>query len=121
MKTSCDGEFNPATLRTLLRERPEVFQEGCKCLSGYTERNTSFAVQKAIALQFFSSLVTQGYGILDACNVTGAAMSISAEVVRRWAANIFADYFAYQTTWKMSQMSSWSWKPGRGGILNGFL
>lgn len=60
--------------------------------------HATFALQKAIALQVFAAAVTSGYGIMEACNLAAVTIEVSAQVVRRWAVDIFVDFFPCQTS-----------------------
>ena len=42
------------TLKQCIDKRPKVLKEGFRCIQDYIERNTSFAIQKATALQIFA-------------------------------------------------------------------
>ena len=103
----------------MLLERPDVFEDGLKCLHGFTERNTTFPSRKAIALQVFAAAVTKGYGIMEACDLVGTTMNVSAQVVRRWASDVFVDCFAYQSTLENIVDEQLEMELGEG-ILNGF-
>ena len=52
-------------------------------LQSYTERNTSFVVQKSVVIQVYVACISSGIGILEACRVTGTSMGFSKQVVRR--------------------------------------
>ena len=53
-------------------------------LQSYTERNTSFVVQKSVVIiQVYGACISSGIGILEACRVTGTSMGFSEQVVRR--------------------------------------
>ena len=68
---------------------------GTTCIHQYIERNTTFEIQKAIALQVFSASVSNGSGILGACKVASACTQFAASTIRTsWAVDIFRDYFA---------------------------
>ena len=54
-------------------------------LQSYTERNTSFVVQKSVVIQVFGECISSGMGILEACRVAGTFMGFSEQVIRRWA------------------------------------
>ena len=60
----------------------------------YIERNTTFAIQKACALQIFAGSVLSGNGILEACDLAAVCTSFCARTIRRWATNVFRDYFS---------------------------
>ena len=44
-------------------------------LQSYTERNTSFVVQKSVVIQVYGACISSDIGILEACRVTGAFLS----------------------------------------------
>ena len=89
-------------LTSLLKNRPEVQSEGMTCIhiwhDMHIERNTSFTIQKAIALRIFSVCVFNGSGIIEACEQASSVTSFSAEVIRRWAVEVFRDYFSTLST-----------------------
>ncbi len=76
-----------------VKERPHVLQEGKNYIQQYIERNTTFEIHKAIALQVFSASVTNGSGILEACNFASQCTQFSACTIRTWAVEVFRDYF----------------------------
>ena len=65
-----------------------------KRIQQYIERNTS---QKAIALQVFSGAVSSGIGILKACDLAATCSCFCARTIRRWAVDIFLDYFSLES------------------------
>ena len=52
-------------------------------LQSYTERNTSFVVQKSVVIQVYGACISSGMRILEACRVTGTSMGFSKQVVWR--------------------------------------
>ena len=52
-------------------------------LQSYTERNTSFVVQKSVVIQVYGACISSGMEILEACRVTGTSMCFSEQVVQR--------------------------------------
>lgn len=58
-------------------------------LQSLVERNTTFAVQKAMVLQMFGAAIRSGVSILEACNWSSVATGFSAQVIRKWAQEIF--------------------------------
>ena len=81
------------TLHGIVKGSPHALQQGMQTLQSYTERNTTFVIQKAVTLQVFSACVCSGMAILEACSVAATSMGFSAQVVRRWAKDIYADFF----------------------------
>ncbi len=81
-------------LHTIFKKSPYVIEEGMNALQSLVERNTTFAVQKAMALQMFGAAIRSGVSILEACNWSSVAMGFSAQVIRRWAQEIFVDFFS---------------------------
>ncbi|ORU94723.1 MAG: hypothetical protein A6F71_09525 [Cycloclasticus sp. symbiont of Poecilosclerida sp. M] len=63
------------------------------CLNNYIERNTTFTIQKAIALHIFAVSVSNGSGIMTACAQASSFTHFAVEVIRRWAVDVFRDYF----------------------------
>lgn len=61
------------------------------CIKDYIERNTTFIIQKACALRIFCGCVLSGMGIVKAA---ASCTAFSARVIRKWAVEIFRDYFA---------------------------
>ncbi len=90
-------ECTPAalnTLRNLVRNHTHIITEGMHTLQTCTERNTIFSIQKATTLQVFGACVCNGMGIVESCRIAASSMGFSSEVVRRWAKEIYADFFA---------------------------
>ena len=56
-------------MKRLVRDRPQVIENGMQCIKQYIERNTTFEVQKASALSVFAGAVLSGHGILEACGI----------------------------------------------------
>ena len=71
----------PQSLLEVLKDRPYIFTKGKDILDKYIERNTTFAIQKAIALKIFSVAVLDGDGIVAACKLAAKLTGFSAEVV----------------------------------------
>ena len=88
-----DVDVDITTVKSLLDKRPEVLQEGFRCLLEFTERNTSYEIQKATTLQIFAGSVLRGSKILEACDLAAAFTPFSSRTVRRWAKDVFALLF----------------------------
>ena len=74
------------TLRGIVKYSPYILKQGMQTLqSYYTERNTSFVVQKADVIQVFGACISSSMGISEACRVAGTFMGFSEQVVRSWA------------------------------------
>ena len=71
------------TLRGIVKYSPFILEQGMQTLQSYTERNTSFVVQKSVVIQVYGACISSGIGILEACRVTGISMGFSEQVVRR--------------------------------------
>lgn len=83
------------TLKQLVRDRPEVVESGLYCLQQYIERNTIFEVQKAHAISAFAGAVLNGRKILEACDLEATGTLFAARTIRRWASDMFGDFFAH--------------------------
>ena len=59
----------------------------------YIERNSLFHLQKAIALNIFSVAVSDGSGIIDACNLAAKCTGFHIDAIRKWAGAVFRDFF----------------------------
>ena len=81
-------------MKRLVRDRPQVFENGMKCIKQYIERNTTFEVQKASALSIFAGAVLSGHGILEACALASVCTVFAARTIRRWATEVFGDFFS---------------------------
>ena len=81
-------------LSQLIRSRPNVIQEGQGIIKAYIERNSTFTIQKAVALNIFSVSVLDGSRILEACNIASKYTGFSSQVIRRWAEFVLVDLFA---------------------------
>ena len=71
------------TLHGIVKYSPYILEQGMQTLQSYTERNTSFVVQKSVVIQVYGACISSGIGILEACRVTGTSMGFSEQVVRR--------------------------------------
>ena len=60
-------------------------------LQSYTERNTSFVVQKSVVIQVYGACISRGMGILEACKVAGTSMDFSEQ-------EVYADFFGILTS-----------------------
>lgn len=85
------------TLKKVIDSRHDVIEQGVKRIQEYTERNTTFVMQKAFTIQLFGCLVLQGVGIIAASQYAAACSSFCARTIRIWASNIFVDYFSTAT------------------------
>ena len=91
--TTQDLDPSHITLRELLKYQPHVLQQGMQCIQRYNERNTTFVVQKAYALQIFAGSVLGGSEIIEAFDLAAACTSFAARTIRKWATDVFSDYF----------------------------
>ena len=67
-----------------------VYKEGGRRLEQYIDKNTTLEVQKAFALVIFGQCITTDkMGIIEATRVACKFSGFSAEVIRRWATNVF--------------------------------
>ena len=89
-----DTQPHPLTLGKILKRRPELLCEGQNVLGKYIERNTTYTIQKAMALNIFSVAVSEGHGILSACEMAGKCTSFTPRVIRQWAQAVYRDFFA---------------------------
>ncbi len=81
-------------LRSMKQTQPRVFKEGGERLEQYIEKNTTAEVQKAFALVIFGKCVTTfKMGIIEATEAASKFSGFSGEVIRRWAMNVFAEFF----------------------------
>lgn len=88
-----ENNFDHTSLYKLLKSRPEVLTQGMECIHQYIERNSTFVMQKAIALHILAVCLSNGGGVLDACAQASDFTQFSAEAIRRWAVEIYRDYF----------------------------
>ena len=86
-------EDDPATLYQMIKTRPHVLKQGMESIKQYLERNTKFAIQKAIALHVFAVAVSDGSGIIESCKQASRITGYQSEVIRRWAVACFRDFF----------------------------
>ncbi len=93
MKSKCTTYNEQMTLRHIIKHSPHIITEGMHTLQTRTERNTSFVTQKAVALQMFGACIYTGMGILEACKLAGLATGFSDQSIRKWAQEIYADFF----------------------------
>ena len=109
------------TLHGIVKGSPHALQQGMQTLQS-SERNTTFVIQKAVTLQVFSACVCSGMVILEACSVAATSMGFSAQVVRRWAKDIYADFFVPLTSVEdvTDDRLERSWSPAGERILSGY-
>lgn len=89
-----DYTSSDISLKQVIDKRPEVIREGFRCIQEYTERNTSFAIQKATALQIFAGSVLRGSKIMEACDIAAGCTTFNSHTIRKWAKDTFTGYFA---------------------------
>ncbi len=92
-KSKCTTYNEQMTLCHIIKHSPHIITEGMHTLQTRTERNTSFVTQKAVALQMFGACISTGMGILEACKLAGLATGFSDQSIRKWAQEIYADFF----------------------------
>ena len=63
-----------------------------------TERSTTFVTQKAIVAQVSGAYISTGMGILQSCKVVEIVSGLNNQVVRKWAKDIYADFFGVLTS-----------------------
>ncbi len=63
-------------------------------LQSFVERNTTLAIQKAIALQIVGAGMTAEMGITESCKLASKATGFCWKVIHRWAADIYVDFFS---------------------------
>ena len=85
--------LHQVSLSNMLKSRPEILHHGKDIISKYIERNITFTEQKAMALNIFAVAVSEGDGVLDACKMAAKFTGFNPEVIRRWAMDIFLDFF----------------------------
>lgn len=81
------------SLSQALKSRPGMLEKGQQILQSYVDVNTTFVVQKAMALNIFAVSMREGSGVLDACTEAAKFTGFNAEVIRRWAEAVFRDFF----------------------------
>lgn len=67
-----DQDSTHLTLKQLVDSRYKVVEVGFAHMQGYTERNTTFIVQKAYGIQMFGCLVLQEIGIVSSSEMAAA-------------------------------------------------
>ena len=88
-------EYNSKpTFKNLLDNRRYVIEQGLERLRAFTECKLPYAVHKAFALQVFTASVLQGNGILSSCDLAASCTSFGSRSIRRWANDIFVDFFS---------------------------
>ena len=81
------AEADCSNLRSMKRC---VYKEGGRRLEQYIDKNTTLEVQKAFALVIFGQCITTDkMGVIEATRVACKFSGFSAEVIRRWATNVF--------------------------------
>ena len=83
----------PESLFQVIKDRSYSVTSGQYILNKYIERNTTYTIQKAIALNIFSIAILEGDEILAACRVASKFTGFSAEVIHRWACTTYVEYF----------------------------
>ena len=84
-KSSLPPPSELVTLRGIVKYFPIHPETGMQTLQSYTERNTSFVVQKSVVIQVYGACISSGMGMLEACMVAGTSMGFSEQVFRMWA------------------------------------
>ena len=87
------AEYEGTTLKDLVKHMPHVAQGGMDSIQGYIERNTMYSIQKACALRIFAGCVLSGHGVVEALDLAAACTPFSSRTIRRWASDLFTDYF----------------------------
>ena len=83
----------PESLLKMNKDKKDIIVRGKDIIDKYIERNTSYEIQTAIALKFFSVSVRDGDGVITVCNLAAKLSGFSSEVVRRWTWTIYVEYF----------------------------
>ena len=83
----------PGSLKQVLKSRPEILRHAHDKIGGYIARNTTFKLQKAMALNVFSVAMSEGSGILEACDLASKYSFFSAKTIRSWAEALFLHFF----------------------------
>ena len=65
----------------MIKDKKDIIVRGKDIIDKYIERNTSYEIQKAIALKIFSVSVLDGDGVIAACNLAAKLSGFSSEVV----------------------------------------
>ena len=92
-QNSVDKEQNIITLNDIDKKRPEIWKESLQRLQQFTESNTTFSTQKAFALQVVAGMVLAEKGFTASCSLAAQCTGFSSETIRRWAVELFANYF----------------------------
>lgn len=80
-------------LKRLVTDMRHIVQGGMDCIQGYIERTVTYSIQKACALRIFAGCVLGGHGIVEACDLAALCTSFSSRTIRRWATDLFGDFF----------------------------
>ena len=89
---SRDGDSR-CTVKQALKARPEILELGRQIIQTFIERNSPFHLQEAITLNIFSVAVSDGSGIIDACNLAAKCTGFHIDAIRKWAGAVFRDFF----------------------------
>lgn len=87
-----EPHYGPVNLDSVFRKKPHILREGQRLLNEFIERNTTFVLQKIVALHIFATAVMDGDNISWACKIASRYSGFSDEVVRRWSRAFFLDY-----------------------------
>lgn len=78
------------TLRQILNKHNPAFEFGKERIDNYIERNITTEMQKAIAIQLFSTATKcWGKGILEAASLAADVTGVSAFTIRKWASEYY--------------------------------
>lgn len=110
----------PLTMAWLVRNRPGVLEKGMQHIQQYIERNTSYEIQKASALNIFAGAVQSGHGIMEACDLSSLCTNFLLGQSGSGLQNFLETFSLSSQTLMTSQMRSWrrSYILPEGGILN---
>ncbi len=86
------------TLNHIVKNCPHIIEAATEKLSALLERNITFALHKAMALQVFGACIKKGMGVLESCDLVSLATGFRQQVVRKWAHSFFAEYFSLLTS-----------------------
>ena len=95
--SSIPPPFELVTLRGIVKYSPYILKQGMQTLQSYTERNTSFVVQKSVVIQVYGACISSGMGILEACRVAGTSMGFLNKF-GGGPKEVYADFFGILTS-----------------------
>ena len=81
---------NDDSLLHIFKNNPTLFDKGRECVAGYIDRNITFEIKKAIAINVMTSAMANlNCGIVQAAELAAHISGYSSERAQKWAFSLF--------------------------------